>query len=124
MHCMWCKTQHKKISLEYWIRGIIPMASKIVKIHKLSDGRVMLAICDLDLLGKKFEEGKLQLDLSSDFYRGEEMDDEKILSYIDRTYIINLVGEESVDFGIRNKLIEKKSIIVIKGVPHAQAILM
>lgn len=100
------------------------MASKIVKIHKLSDGRVMLAICDLDLLGKKFEEGKLQLDLSSDFYRGEEMDDEKILSYIDRTYIINLVGEESVDFGIRNKLIEKKSIIVIKGVPHAQAILM
>ncbi|MBS3158103.1 DUF424 family protein, partial [Candidatus Woesearchaeota archaeon] len=40
------------------------------------------------------------------------------------TYIINLVGEESVDFGIRNKLIEKKSIIVIKGVPHAQAILM
>ena len=100
------------------------MAPKIIKIHKLSDGRVMLAICDPNLLGKKFEEGKLQLDLSSDFYKGEEMDDEKILGYVDRTYIINLVGEESVDFGIRNMLIEKKSIIVVKGVPHAQVMLM
>lgn len=99
------------------------MTPKIVKIHKLSDDRIMLAICDSNLLGKKFENGKHQLDLSSDFYRGEEMDDEKILSYIKRTYIINLVGEESIDFGIRYKLIEK-NIVVIKGVPHAQAMLV
>ncbi len=100
------------------------MATKIVKIHKLSDGRIMLAICDPELLGKKFEDGKLQLDLSSEFYKGEEMDDEKILSYIDRTYIINLVGEESVEFGIKHKLIEKSNIVVIKKIPHAQAMLV
>ncbi|MBI2136754.1 DUF424 family protein [Candidatus Woesearchaeota archaeon] len=100
------------------------MTPKIVKIHKLSDNRVMLAICDSNLLGKKFENGKLQLDLSSDFYRGKEMDEEKILSYIDRTYIINLVGEESIDFGIRHNLIEKNNVVVIKKIPHAQAILI
>lgn len=100
------------------------MTPKIVKIHKLSDGRVMLAICDSNLLDKKFEDGKLQLDLSSDFYRGEEMDDEKILSYVKRTYIINLAGEESIDFGIKYKLIEKNIVVVIKKVPHAQAMLV
>lgn len=100
------------------------MTPKIVKIHKLSDDRIMLAICDSNLLGEKFENGKHQLDLSSDFYRGEEMDDEKILSHIKRAYIINLVGKESIDFGIRYKLIEKNIVVVIKGVPHAQAMLV
>ena len=44
----------------------------IVKIHN-NEGRLILAICDKDILGKKFVEEKKQLDLSSGFYKGEQM---------------------------------------------------
>lgn len=43
----------------------------IVKMHKTQDNRIVLAVCDNDLLDKKFEEGKMQLDLTSYFYKGE-----------------------------------------------------
>ena len=45
----------------------------IVKIHKRDD-RTILAVCDSDLIGRTFTEGERQLDLSSDFYKGEERD--------------------------------------------------
>ena len=44
----------------------------IVKIHKMPDGRSVIAVCDSNLLGKKFEEKNLQLDLTADFYKGSE----------------------------------------------------
>jgi hypothetical protein len=44
----------------------------IAKIHKTFDGRNVLAVCDSDLLGKKFEEKDLQIDLNSDFYKGKK----------------------------------------------------
>ncbi len=39
----------------------------IVNIHKTSDGRRIIAVCDSELIGKKFEEHNLQLDLTSNF---------------------------------------------------------
>ena len=35
----------------------------IVKLHK-RDGKLLVSICDPELLGQRFEEGKLQLDLT------------------------------------------------------------
>jgi len=49
----------------------------IVKIHK-SRERKILAVCDNELFGKKFEEGKLRLDLSSEFYDGEEVQEKNL----------------------------------------------
>ena len=39
----------------------------IVKVHRTPDGRRLIAVCDNNLLGKKFEENDLQLDLTSNF---------------------------------------------------------
>jgi len=44
----------------------------IVKSHSTGDGRKVIAICDDSLLGKKFEEGDKQLDLTSEFYQGQK----------------------------------------------------
>ena len=38
----------------------------LVKIHK--SYRNVVAVCDSDLIGKKFEEDKFQLDLKESFY--------------------------------------------------------
>ena len=46
------------------------------KIHN-SRGRTVVAVCDEDLLGKTFEEGKLFLKVSKEFYGGERKDVEE-----------------------------------------------
>lgn len=95
----------------------------IVKAHKTPDGRKILAVCDDDLLGKRFEEGNKQLDLTSGFYRGKEKSEEEIGGMIIGSYIINLVGEESIKLALKLNIVNEKNIIRIKGIPHAQAIL-
>jgi len=41
-----------------------------------------------------------------------------------KAYIVNLVGEESVECGIEAGLISKGNIIRIGGVPHAQGLVL
>jgi len=95
----------------------------IVKAHKTDDGRKILAICDSELIGKKFEEKNLQLDLSSSFYKGEEKNEGELIGLIREAYIVNIVGGRSVGFAIKRGVINKGNIIKIKNIPHAQAIL-
>lgn len=94
----------------------------IVKIHKRED-RTVVAVCDSDLVGRKFEEGDKQLDLTSDFYKGEERDDKEVGDIIRNADILNLVGENSVKLGLQEEVITKDHIITIAGIPHAQAII-
>lgn len=91
----------------------------IVKKH-VNEGRLVLAICDSDIIGKKFSEDNKQLDLTSSFYKGEEMEKEELKKLIKKAHIINAVGKESVSFLIKEKLVDKKNIIEIENVPHAQ----
>ncbi len=95
----------------------------IVKVHKTGDGRKIVAVCDKDLLGKKFEEGKLQLDLASNFYKGDEKEEEEIIKILNDGNIINFVGKKSINLGLKQGIIAKNNIIRIKKIPHAQAIL-
>jgi len=95
----------------------------IVKQHKTADGRIILAVCDSELVGKKFVERELQLDLSSDFYKGREMEEEKILKLFKVVQIVNLVGEKCVKLGIKAGIVDKDRVIKIKGISHAQAVI-
>ena len=95
----------------------------IVKVHKTQDGRKLIAVCDSDLIGKKFEGGKMQLDLSSSFYKGEEVSEEDIMRLVKDSYIINVVGEKSIDLAIKLGIVNEGNVIKIKNIPHAQAVL-
>jgi len=96
----------------------------IVKKHFTGDGRLILCVCDEDILGKKFETQKLKLDLSSDFYRGEERTEQEIIKLIEAAYMINLVGKKSVDLGLKVGVISKESVVRIKDIPYVQAVSM
>lgn len=97
----------------------------IVKIHEAY--RNVVAICDSDLLGKKLEEGNLQLDLSGNFFKGEEKTDEEVLEIIedqkreDATF--NIVGERACELAVRCELISPGAILKISGVPVSLALL-
>ena len=85
-----------------------------------SGKKLILAICDSELIGKKFEEGKKDLDVSSEFYKGKKVDDDEAARLIKRAYIINAVGNKTMCFLLKNKIIEQKEALEIANIPHAQ----
>ncbi len=95
----------------------------IVKIHKTQDRKKIVAVCDEDLIGKKLKEKNIQLDLSSDFYKGEKRSEEEVMKIFYDAYIVNMVGKKSVEMGKRAGFVLEEQVIYIQKVPHAQAIL-
>ena len=96
-----------------------------LKIHE--SYRRVVAVCDSNLLGKKFEEGKSQLDIRETFYKGEEIDGKKLSEiYLrekteDSTF--NIVGEESVKIALELGIITEGNIGKVNGIPFALSLL-
>lgn len=90
-----------------------------IKIH--NSYRTVVAVCDSDLIGKKFEEGKRQLDLRANFYEEEKLSYEEIVNLMegqaenDATF--NIVGEKSIKAALEAGIINTDSIDKIAGIP-------
>ncbi len=92
------------------------------KIHRFG-GKTVLASCDANLLGKKFEQGKRVLFLSAEFYGGEKIGEE-IAGLFPEADIINIAGNKIVSIALKNRWVSKGGVLKIKGVPHAQIIIL
>tara|TARA_Y100000310_G_scaffold330362_1_gene401859 strand:- start:2101 stop:2397 length:297 start_codon:yes stop_codon:yes gene_type:complete len=85
--------------------------------------RNVVAVCDADLLGKKFEEGKFQLDVKENFFKGEKTSEEKAIEIMkhmsedDATF--NIIGEKSVKTALKAGVISEEGIRRIKNIPFA-----
>jgi len=86
------------------------------------EGRRIVAVCDKELLGKKFEEGERLLDLDANrgFYEGELSDEQSVKAEISMADSINLVGHTSVGVGKTTGLVSDDNILQVAGIPHAQ----
>ncbi len=82
---------------------------------------MMIAMCDSELLGKTFTEGKKELDLEryADFYKGELMTEKMAMELAakDEIYSANVVGERSVEAFIKAGVITKADVMKIAGIP-------
>jgi hypothetical protein len=94
-----------------------------IKIYRQGSD-VLIGACDAELIGKKFSEGKFQIDVSKEFYDGKQIDAEALKKYLENATIANLVGKETVNCAIEIGLIDPECILKIKGVPHAQMVRM
>ena len=89
--------------------------------------RDVVAICDSELLGKVFEEGNFQLNIKENFYKGEEVSEQKTIEIIkdmakeDSTF--NIVGEQAINAAIEAKIIDKEGIKKIQEIPFALVLL-
>lgn len=96
-----------------------------VKIH--SSYRKIVAVCDADLLGKRFEQGKMQLDIRKEFYFGEKKSENEVIKLLqdaqreDATF--NLAGAEAVSAGIKAGVINNEGVLRIKSIPCALSLL-
>ncbi len=97
------------------------MKEIIIKIHHSPDGSRLVAMCDAILLGKKFEEGNKQLDLSGNFYKGEAKEEKDTIILLRASYALNIVGEKAILLCDQLGIIDKKRVITIAGIPHAEA---
>ncbi len=95
----------------------------MVIINVIKSYRDIVAICDSELIGKKFEQGKFQLDVKESFFKGEEIIEEKALKILkdmekeDATF--NIVGKKSISLALKAEIIEEKGIKKIQNIPFA-----
>lgn len=93
----------------------------LVKIHK--SYRQVVAICDSELIGKRFEEGIRQLEISENFFKGEEKAEKEAVEIMtfasgeDATF--NIVGKQSTDAALKAGIITKEGIKTVQDVPFA-----
>ncbi len=93
----------------------------IAKAHRRGKDNI-LSMCDKELFGKKFEEADLQIDASSDFYKGEEMTKDELREIIPDFRIINAIGQRSVNLLLEMDLISRDRILYVQDVPHAETV--
>ena len=86
-----------------------------VKVHK-----DVVALCDEDIIGKTFEDSKRKLEVSERFYRGDLLDEEKVIGVLKKSKNLNLVGNNVVKIALDNGIISKEEVIKIGEVNHAQ----
>src|SRR3989344_1801365 len=92
-----------------------------IKIHK--SYRDVVALCDSEILGQRFEEGLFQLDVKKSFFEGEELSSKEIIKILkvfsaeDATF--NIVGKRSTDAAKESGIITDAHIKTISNIPFA-----
>jgi hypothetical protein len=86
-----------------------------------TQGEVLVIVCDPELLGKKFRQGELRLEVKESFYRGAEASVGECMAALREATIANLVGS-IVGHAIEAGIIERANVIRIQNVPHAQLV--
>ena len=85
---------------------------------------VLIAVCDCDILGKKFAEGHLQIEVSSDFFGRELASGPQVEAALCGATMANLVGCRAVEHAIRLGYVERENVLSIEGVLCAQMVRM
>jgi len=87
-------------------------------------GHVLLAICDVELLGRTLQDGRIVFDVHEQFYKGIKMDVDEAVKLIDQSTIVNMIGRNIVRKAIERGFVHPEATISISGVPHAQIVKM
>jgi hypothetical protein len=84
----------------------------------------LIAVCDCDILGKKFAEGHLQIDVTPDFFEGEKASCTEVEAALASATMANFVGCKTVEHAISLGYVEKDCVLSIDGVLYAQMVRM
>jgi hypothetical protein len=85
---------------------------------------VLIAICDCEILGKKFAEGDLRLEVSCEFFGQEHASASEIEAALEGATMANFVGCRAVEHAISLGYVEKENVLSIDGILYAQMVRM
>ncbi len=94
-----------------------------IKIHT-SSVNSMLAISDVDIIGKSFIDGELKLDISERFYKGELVNINKIIDLITKFSNISIVGVKIINELKKLKYLKNEDIREIDGIPYTMVVIL
>ncbi len=96
-----------------------------IKIHK--SYRPVVAICDSNLIGKKFEEGEFQIDVKEAFFKGDEITKEMAIQMLKKQALedatFNIIGKESIQASVEAEIIKATEISTIAGIPFSLSLI-
>jgi len=84
---------------------------------------LLVSVCDPECLGETFTEGGVSLDVTEEFYGGEEATTaapEEVVDSLNRAMTANIVGERAVEVAVDAGLIDEDRVLDIDGTRHAQ----
>lgn len=94
-----------------------------VYVNIMNQGRqVLVAACDVEILGRTLRRGKLLFEVRESFYKGSKMKIEEAMILIRSATTVNLVGSKIVKHAVKEGLVHPEAILVIAGIPHAQIV--
>ena len=79
--------------------------------------KIMLNICDADLLGKKIIQGELTMHISQSYYGERFVEREEAESLLKNSSIINMAGKETVSLSVELGIGSESGIKIISDVP-------
>jgi uncharacterized protein len=85
---------------------------------------ILIAVCDCDILGKKFVEGSLCMEVSQDFFGREKASLEEVEAALSVATMANFVGCQAVEHAISLGYVEKENVLSIDGILYAQMVRM
>lgn len=88
---------------------------------KKKSNETVVAVCDSELFGERFEEGDLKLEVERSFYEGKEVSPEECLEALKDATVANMVGS-IVEHAIEAGYVSSENVLEIEGVPHAQMV--
>jgi len=92
-----------------------------MKIHRRGNIKI-LAICDEDILGKTFREGRMKIEIKEEFYGERKIPLNDIFELIEDADIVNMVGKRVIYEAIKRGYIPQEGIIEVAGIPHVQIV--
>ena len=87
-----------------------------------TEGQLIVAVCDKNIIGKKFREGELVLKLEEGFYKGDKVCEGEVKEALSCATIANIAGEKSIACAVECGCIDPETIIFIEGIPHAKMV--
>jgi hypothetical protein len=92
-----------------------------IKTHR-AQGQIVVAMCDAELVGRKLKDGKIAITLNEGFYGGEVFDEDEngLFNLLRGASSYNIFGERAIAVAVKYNLVDKSTVRLVDGVPHAQ----
>jgi hypothetical protein len=84
---------------------------------------LLVSVCDADCLGETFEDGAVSLEVTEEFYGGDDAERASEAAVVDslrRAATANIVGERAVSVAVDAGLVDEGRVLEVDGTLHAQ----
>jgi uncharacterized protein len=85
---------------------------------------LLVAVCDDDVLGERFEGDGVTLEVTEKFYGGETADEATVVDSLARATVANIVGTRAVDLAIEKGFVDEANVLEVGDTKHAQLLWM